>query len=489
VVHELVALALDQAEKSQPAVRAAALLRIARVQTAFDRDLARKTFQRALDETRQLPGLDGQFLLDQARRFAAAVAPETLGEIPSAGRTPHHIDSEWLGKIMLEHGQQDAAFDYVMHFDEWPAFPFPVVSTLMARFRDDERRLVVFRRAIQAWRAAHGERFIGLFQSQWKVLPPDEARDVVREIVRVTLEHQPDRPVRATYDQEGTVQITSGREHALFQILHVLRHLDEALAESLIAGHQQLATAARRFPCGMESLLEEAEARQKAQGASCGGGSSGGGSGGYVMAGNSRDFAYMKALMQASQADDFAPLIEHALERYRGDTAPENPNQAPPEFWPSTHRFRSILYKAGKRLGADAAIYLDRIPDGDLRLFAQIELAAALAGLPELQGVQREFHPRQNGPASHLRRTGVLNAKTGAAIQSPSRFGPPGALVRCPRCNWSPSSTDRWFCKCGHLWNTFETRGLCPACRYQWEITGCHACGESSPHSEWYVKK
>jgi hypothetical protein len=319
------------------------------------------------------------------------VTPEALGEIPSLGRTPRHIDSEWLGKIMLEHGQHDAGFDYVMHYDEWPAFPFPVVSTLISRLDDDERRLTVFRRAIRAWRAAHGERFIWLFQSQWKVLPPEEARDVAREIVRVTLE-QPDRPVRATYDQEGTVQITSGREHTLFEILHVLRHLDEALVHSLMAGHQQFATAARRFPNGMESLREEAEAREKAQGESC--------SGTYVMAGNPRDFAYLKALMQAAQADDFAPLMEHALERYREDTALENYNQAPQEFWPSTHRFRSILYKAGKRLGADAAVYLDRIPDADIRLLARIELAAALAGLPELQGLRRESRPRRNAPAS-----------------------------------------------------------------------------------------
>ena len=383
MVHELLADALDQAEKSKPAVRAAALLRIARVQTAFDRDLARKTFQRALDETRQLPGRDGQFLLDQARRFAAAVAPETLSEIPSSGHTPHHIDSEWLGKIMLEHGQLDAAFDYVMHFDDWPAFPLPVVSTLMQQFRDDERRLVVFRRAIQAWRAAHGERFIGLFQFQWKLLPQQEALEVAREIVRVALEQQPDRPVRATYDQERTVEITSGRENTLFQILHILRHLDEALAKSLIAGHQQLATAARRFPYGLESLQEEAEARQKAQGESC--------SGGYVMAGNPRDFPYMKALLQASQGDDFAPLMEHALERYREDTAPENPNQSPQEFWPSTHRFRSILYKAGKRLGADAAVYLDRIPDADLRLFVQIELAVGWPACPNCRECSGSF--------------------------------------------------------------------------------------------------
>jgi len=209
---------------------------------------------------------------------------------------------------------------------------------------------------------------------------------VVREIVRVALE-QPDQPITASYDQEGSIRITSGPEHTLFQILHVLRHVDGPLAESLIVGHQQLAAAARRFPNGMESVMREAEALWTD---TCDTGSGGG----WGMGRAARDFSYLKALMQASQDGDFGPPIEHALERYRDDTAPDRPNQAPQEFWPSTCSFRSILYSAGKCLERDAAVYLDRIPDADLRLFAQIELAAALAGLPELLGTQREYRPR-----------------------------------------------------------------------------------------------
>jgi hypothetical protein len=38
-----------------------------------------------------------------------------------------------------------------------------------------------------------------------------------------------------------------------------------------------------------------------------------------------------------------------------------------------------------------------------------------------------------------------------------------------------------------HLWNTFNTRGLCPECQYQWEVTACPQCGEMSPHADWYV--
>jgi hypothetical protein len=117
------------------------------------------------------------------------------------------------------------------------------------------------------------------------------------------------------------------------------------------------------------------------------------------MAGSPRDFPYMKTLLQASEDGDFLPAIEHALEQYRQDVSPGNPNRAPREFWPSTCRFRGILYRAGKRLGQLAALYLDRIPDNDLRLFAQIEFAAALAGLPELQGTQRESRSRINTPA------------------------------------------------------------------------------------------
>jgi hypothetical protein len=383
---DLLSRAWEQAERSKPPVRAAALLRIARVQTAFDSDQARYTFEQALDETRQLSGRDGESLLEQARLLAAAVAPDLLRGIPSAGHPHRQFSSEMLGRIMLEHEHGDAAFEYFIHYDEPSTFPFPVASALMQWFGDEERRLAVLRRAIEAWRAAPNDRFIWLFQWQWKELPLEEATMVVREIVRVALE-QPDQAITATYDEEGTVQITSAREHTLFQILHVLRHVDEPLAESLIAGHEQLAAAAHRFPNGMESVIREAEARRID---ACDTGTCGG----WVIGGSPRDFPYLKALMQASRDGDFGPAIEHALERYRDDTAPDRPNQAPREFWPSTCSFRSILYSAGRRLGREAAVYLDRIPDADLRLFAQIELAAALAGLPELRGTQREYRPR-----------------------------------------------------------------------------------------------
>ena len=61
-----------------------------------------------------------------------------------------------------------------------------------------------------------------------------------------------------------------------------------------------------------------------------------------------------------------------------------------------------------------------------------------------------------------------------------------GSGIRCPRCRWEPQKSDAWACTCGHLWNTFDTGGVCPGCLKQWLVTCCPNCGEWSPHSDWY---
>jgi hypothetical protein len=234
--------------------------------------------------------------------------------------------------------------------------------------------------------------FFHLFQREWSVLPEPEALTLAREIVQVTAE-QPEQPMTASY-ADGAVEITSWRAHVFFQILHVLRRVDPELAELLIAKNPQLAKAARRFPRGFESMEEEAESRRRQQPPS--------GKRGLIMMGSPEDFPYLKALQQSSVDGDFRPVFEYAIKKYRQDGNRRSPNLAPSEFWPSTSAYRHILYQAGKRLGRDdASMYLERVPDDDLRLFARIELAAALAGLPEMREIQREYRP----PAARTRRS------------------------------------------------------------------------------------
>jgi hypothetical protein len=63
--------------------------------------------------------------------------------------------------------------------------------------------------------------------------------------------------------------------------------------------------------------------------------------------------------------------------------------------------------------------------------------------------------------------------------------------IYCPRCAWHPSAASRWVCArriggCGHVWNTFDTRGVCPKCRWKWEIAACLSCRQFSLHEARY---
>lgn len=210
------ASAYEAAERSKPDVRVAALLRIARVQTALDRGQARRTFEQALDEIRLILGRDATFFLEHARFLAAAIAPDLLPSIPVQIHRPRHLDADSLGGIMIEHGNLEAAMELAMRYDDASTFPFSLANMLMDRVSEQER-LALLRRAVEAWREGHGDMFVSLFQfvwlfqHRWKLLPEEEARDVVREVVRVTLS-EPDKPTESTYDQEGTIKITSLHE-------------------------------------------------------------------------------------------------------------------------------------------------------------------------------------------------------------------------------------------------------------------------------------
>ena len=58
--------------------------------------------------------------------------------------------------------------------------------------------------------------------------------------------------------------------------------------------------------------------------------------------------------------------------------------------------------------------------------------------------------------------------------------------IRCPSCGWVPEVFSRWECECGFMWNTFETRAVCPACSKEHLFTRCHRCREFPAHGRWY---
>ncbi len=329
---------------------------------------------------------------------------------------------------MLDHGYVADAVAYLSAPVPGEAYPFDAAFSAMGgRSSDDEARLQVFRGAIRAardQRKSHGgsfghHRFIHLFTCHWKRLSPDDAKVVVQELVQ-SIQSEPDQRTNASFASGSQrVHFSSTHERRLFEILSPLRHLDPDLASSVAEEYPQLSAAAERFPYGQESMNAAMQAELPPIA--------------HEPVEQPSDIDVGQRLIPMSEAirSEFKDAFTHALDLYASDSDPENFNDAPQECWSSTWEFQKILYKAGRHEGGPAVRHLDRIPDPALRLLAQIELAAALAGLPQLGG--RTIRP---GPR-HLRE--MMRAR-GQAPSGPAVFAPPMRIIPPPRKpNLAPS--------------------------------------------------
>jgi uncharacterized protein (TIGR03435 family) len=389
---QLLSDALEQAERSEPVVRAAALLHIARVLNAFDHAEAERVLDRGIALAGELAEPDREVILCEAVSLAATVSPDRAIQLAPSVRdeAPGGVMSKALFN-MISHGHVAEAAQYLSDPVPIEDYPFHAALQAIGSSKDDDTRRRILRSAISAMRrhVASGQgatlfrgpnQFSWLFTHRWRLLPADEATEVVRDLVRGILA-QPDGPIHAS---AGDVRFSSTREHCLFQILDPLQRLDPGLAGSLIRVYPQLAAAAARYPYGLESMGAAARERpaQEPPRAPVE-------QPDYIMVGQ-RLIPIPEALRT-----DFQQAFDLALRFYAREIDPEHPNDAPQECWPSAHEFRNILYKAGQHEGRAAVRHLERIPNRALRLFAQIELAAALAGLPQMGG--RSITPGPSG--------------------------------------------------------------------------------------------
>lgn len=68
-------------------------------------------------------------------------------------------------------------------------------------------------------------------------------------------------------------------------------------------------------------------------------------------------------------------------------------------------------------------------------------------------------------------------------------FGSARPGLACPGCGAAPRVGQRWVCDpdgCGSTFDTFATRGACPACGARFPWTECLACGARFSHAAWY---
>jgi hypothetical protein len=382
-MHQDLFAALRQAEQSKPSVRAAALLRIARVLTITDQVEAERLLDRGLALLAGLPEDERAAITPQAACLAACVAPDRAFALHATTSDPS--ENKKLLMDMARHGHANAAIEYLTRWAEEGEFPYMVAGFILSDAKDDDARRDILRSGLRAWhrrddRAWHSlDSFLHLVQCQWYLLPADEARAEIRHVVRLIRE-RPDERVNGSYGgARGTVTFSSQRASHLFDLLGPLKRLDPELADAVTRENPELARAAAIYPNGHHTEIDQpveplsAEALEQWERDWTG----------FML--GSRFFR-----MEDETPSDFRDSFAHALRTFARDTDKRRPNAAPRECWPSAEDFRRILYAAGRYEGASGARLLDRVPDPALRLFAQIEFAAGIAGLEPIGGMTRE---------------------------------------------------------------------------------------------------
>jgi len=383
---DLLSSAREQAEQSEPSVKAAAQLHIARVLTALDRAEAERVLESGITLVSELPEPDRSSISPSMVYLAAAVSPKRALHLASSIGEPGFMIATGLVITMVRHGFIEEAVSYLCEPVEGEVFPLDAAVNTLSLFPGEETRRKILRAAIAGWLACSDSKYesptvawhllwhphsLWLVSSRLGILPEAEAREALQAIVRQILS-RPDSPTNARIGNGlEAFEFLSMRSYLLFSIIGPLRGLDPQLAGSLLRDYPELAAATEKHPEGLRLSPKTSEpnhAKEPVRPEM---------PPHYISSGGEGLISLPEEL-----ETDFRRSFEVAHRLYGLDTAIDCPNEAPRECWPSTNEFRSLLYLAGQHDGLASARLLDRIQDRDLRLFAQIELAAAVAGLP-----------------------------------------------------------------------------------------------------------
>ncbi len=178
---QLLLAACEQAERSETAVRAAALMHIARVLARSDQTAAEQLLERGIALAKEIDGDAASLLLRNAISLAAAVSPKHALPLYAEYRRmdPFGGPVVSLVNVMAGHGHIGDAIAYLNDPLPGDRFPLHFVNNLERECTDDETRRKLLELAIREWRNP-APREAG----------PEEAicRHVVRGTVRALLE-------------------------------------------------------------------------------------------------------------------------------------------------------------------------------------------------------------------------------------------------------------------------------------------------------------
>jgi hypothetical protein len=261
----------------QGGMRAYALMQVSRGYAQTDKPKAVELLENAFAATRVVDDdkLDTRSKLQQEiLSQMVALAPDKVDDyLPSLSPEARKPVLESLLSYYEQNKQLDHAIELVYRIAHESEFPYRAGARVIQALPPDDNAEVnqLYTTALGSYRehkhtgiAFRGDDFAEILVRHWKRLPPAQVKEGVYEVLKQAEasgkddNSQPNRVSMAS--DKGSLQFNSAYEYRLFQLLPVLRHVDEDEADKLIKEHKDAEALLAKYPDGAASFMPSVDA-------------------------------------------------------------------------------------------------------------------------------------------------------------------------------------------------------------------------------------
>jgi hypothetical protein len=257
----------ESAGIAEPGMRGYALLQLARVYGTFDRQKAMPLLTAAFssvslldDDSNAKPRLQQQIL-----EAMAPMDPQFVDEmLPQVSADARQATLQALLAYYTKNNRVDRALEVIDRISADGAFPFTAATKLMESLpaESSAQRQRLFLAALESFRAEKTpEGYAGpegdfgeMLVRQSQMLPAAIVREAIDELLRKAESSDTGSMEMAMVGQSGSLSFNSRYEWRLFQLLPILRQIDESAAEAMLKKNANIQAHFQRYPQGMDSF-------------------------------------------------------------------------------------------------------------------------------------------------------------------------------------------------------------------------------------------
>ncbi len=174
--------------------------------------------------------------------------------------------------------QSDRVIEVIYRIGQENEIPYAAAIRVMNGLKPEQSGevLQLFSASLASYRAQKhegatmGDDFGRMITTFWSRLPKNLVRDAIDEVLHQAEEADKQSQGKTTMSmsssEKGAVSFTSSYDYRLFQLLPVLRRIDESAAKALLEKHQQIAATLDKFPDGISSVQPPDPDDRKKQG-------------------------------------------------------------------------------------------------------------------------------------------------------------------------------------------------------------------------------